>query len=97
MSFLETRKRYKVTRLAGPPSTSLLFGAGKVILDSPDPWAVYEGWRKEYGAVYKVPMALGGWRVVLHDPQAIMHVFSKDTWTYVHTTLSKVSLEKTVS
>ncbi|KAG6330538.1 hypothetical protein ID866_8552 [Astraeus odoratus] len=94
-TILGTRKRY--TKLQGPSSTSLLFGVGKDILDSPDPSAVYEGWQKQYGAAYEIPMALGKRRVVLHDPKALAHVFNKDMWTYVHTALHKTSLEKTVS
>ncbi|KAL4079878.1 cytochrome P450, partial [Scleroderma yunnanense] len=93
---LATRKRSKTTRLRGPPSPSLFYGVGKVILGSSDPGAVYEAWAKEYGVVYEIPMTLGQRKIVLCDPCALSHLLVRDTWTYVGAPETKAMLEKSV-
>ncbi|KAI5994730.1 cytochrome P450 [Pisolithus albus] len=92
----ETRKRFKTTKLRGPPPSSFIFGAGKDVLDSPDTGEVYEAWAQEYGAVYEVPLALGRKKVLLCDPKAVAHFFAGDTRIYGHTALDKVTLERSV-
>ncbi|KAI5999038.1 cytochrome P450 [Pisolithus marmoratus] len=92
----ETRRRFKTTKLRGPPPSSFIFGAGKDVLDSPEPGDVYEAWSQEYGVVYEVPLALGKKKVILCDPKAVAHFFAGDTRTYGHTALDKVTLERSV-
>ncbi|KAH7925025.1 cytochrome P450 [Leucogyrophana mollusca] len=84
-----TRRRLRSTPIRGPPNPSFVFGAGQVLLKAEDPGAVYEKWVAEYGLVFKVPSALGKSRIVLFDPKAISHFYTKETYTYVPTTLSR--------
>ncbi|KAI9456888.1 cytochrome P450 [Boletus coccyginus] len=88
-----SRRQLRTTQLRGPPSESFLYGVGKRILDADDPGAAYEAWAQEYGPVFTVPSTLGSNRVVLCDPRAIAHFYSKETWTYIQTPLSKKTSE----
>ena len=47
-----TRSRRRTLKLNGPPSTSRLFGATKVLFESTDLGVQYGIWEKEYGLVY---------------------------------------------
>ncbi|KAI9572414.1 cytochrome P450 [Boletus coccyginus] len=84
-----SRRQLRTTQLRGPPSESFLYGVGKRILDADDPGAAYEAWAQEYGPVFTIPSTLGSNKIVLCDPKAIAHFFSKDTWTYIQTPLSR--------
>ncbi|KAI6030990.1 cytochrome P450 [Pisolithus marmoratus] len=84
MSFCVARNTLKTTRLRGPPRTSLIFGYSMDLLRAKDAGSVYEEWAKEYGVAYEVPTTLGGNKIMLCDPKAIAHFYSKETWTYVH-------------
>ncbi|KAH7890187.1 cytochrome P450 [Phlebopus sp. FC_14] len=88
------RRRLKTTRLRGPPSTSLMYGVGKSVVDSPDSGAMYEAWAKEYGVVYEIPSTLGQRKIVLCDPKAIAYYYARETWTYVLTPFSKQAIER---
>ncbi|KAI9570092.1 cytochrome P450 [Boletus coccyginus] len=88
-----SRRQLRTTQLRGPPSESFLYGVGKRILDADDPGAAYEAWAQEYGPVFTVPSTLGSNRIVLCDPRAIAHFYSKETWTYIQTPLSKKTSE----
>ena len=81
----KSHRKLRTTQLRGPPSESFLYGVGKRILDDEASGAVYEAWAQEYGSVYEVPSTLGTKRIVLCDPKAIAHFYSKDTWSYVQT------------
>ncbi|KAL4079886.1 cytochrome P450 [Scleroderma yunnanense] len=83
MVFHVTKKRFRTRKLRGPPSTSLLYGVGKDILESPDPGTMFKAWAKEYNGVYEIPIILSQKRIALCDAKTLAHVFSKDTWTYV--------------
>ena len=87
-----TRQQLRTTQLRGPPSESFIYGVGKRTLDPETSGAMYEAWAQEYGPVYTVPSTLGSKRVVLCDPKAIAHFFSKETWTYIQTPFTKESL-----
>ncbi|KAL4068897.1 cytochrome P450 [Scleroderma yunnanense] len=76
-------RRFKTTKLLGPPRTNLIFGVSKNILDSSDAGFIYEEWAKRYGSVYQVPTTLGGKRIMLCDTKAIAHYCARETWTYV--------------
>ena len=72
----------RTTKLRGPPSKDLIFGVSKELFDSPDVGGVYKNWEKAHGPVYEIPSTLGSTILVLQDPKAISHLYSKDTWTY---------------
>ncbi|KAI6136080.1 cytochrome P450 [Pisolithus sp. B1] len=77
------RRTFRTTRLRGPPRTDLVFGVSKQIIESTDTAALYEAWAGKYGVVYEVPTTLGGRKIMLSDPRALTHLFSKDGWSYV--------------
>ncbi|KAI6037500.1 cytochrome P450 [Pisolithus marmoratus] len=91
-----TGKKSRTTKLRGPTSTSLLFGVGKELLESPDTGVIFEAWSKEYGVAYEVPMICGEKRIMLCDPKAIAHVLSRDTWSYVGIPGHKASVLRVV-
>ncbi|CCL99010.1 uncharacterized protein FIBRA_01018 [Fibroporia radiculosa] len=90
------RRRVHSTPLEGPPNPSWLLGIGHIISDSQDAGLIYEQWAQTYGSVYKVPAALGVSRVILCDPKAISHFYSRETFGYVRTEVTKRSIENTV-
>lgn len=92
-----SRRRVRTPKLRGPPSSSFVYGVGRILMEVDDPGSMYEAWAQEYGAVYEVPSTLGGRRIVLHDPKAIATFHAKETWTYVRTPLAKKSIEHGVS
>ena len=61
-----------------------------------DSGALYEGWAKEYGPVYQIPAPFGGRRVILTDPKAISHFYSKESSTYVQNKFMRRSIESLV-
>ncbi|KAG6876823.1 hypothetical protein C0993_000171 [Termitomyces sp. T159_Od127] len=75
------RKR-RTTRLKGPQSKSYIFGLSRELFELPDIGIVYEEFEKKYGPIFAVPATMGSNAVVLCDPKAIAHFFSKDTFTY---------------
>ena len=75
-------KRSRTTKLNGPPSKSFLFGASRDLHDAPDIGTVYNDWEKSYGSTYEIADTLGLKMLVLGDPKAIAHVFTKDTVIY---------------
>ncbi|KAF8166821.1 cytochrome P450 [Pholiota molesta] len=83
----------KTTPLNGPANTSLLFGLYRHINESEDPGLVYEGWAKEYGPAFKIPGGFGSSRILICDPRANAHFYSKETFGYVQTKLSRVFIE----
>ena len=91
-----SRRQLRTTQLRGPPSKSFLYGVGKRILDADDSGSLYEAWAQEYGPVYAVPSTLGSERVVLCDPKAIAHFYSRETWTYIQTPFTKRNLAASV-
>lgn len=89
------RSRVKTTELDGPPSTSWLFGVTREIFRD-DSGALYEDWAKEYGPVYQIPAPFGGRRVILTDPKAISHFYSRESFTYVQNKFMRRSIESLV-
>ncbi|KAI9059020.1 cytochrome P450 [Trametes sanguinea] len=86
-------RRSRTTPLAGPPSTSWIFGIRKAGNDTQDAAIMYEEWAEQYGPVYRVPAPFGSTRVILTDPKAIAHFYAHETFTYVQTKLSRVAIE----
>ncbi|KAF8318879.1 cytochrome P450 [Amanita rubescens] len=91
------RSGARLPQLKGPPSTSFFFGRLLEISNSSDRAGLYSRWESEYGPVFQVPVELGRRRVMLCDPKAIEHFFSKDTFTYFRTPSFRVFLEEFVS
>lgn len=79
---LAARRKFKTTRLQGPPRTHLIYGVSKDLFKSSTTGSLFEQWTKEYGPVYEVPTPLGGNRIVLCDPKAITHFCAREPWTY---------------
>ncbi|TFY51287.1 hypothetical protein EVJ58_g10649 [Rhodofomes roseus] len=77
----------------GPPNPSLFFGTSKVVSDLVDAGELYEEWSEKYGPVYRVPAVLGTSKVVLCDPKAVLHFFSRETTGYVYTAFWKHATE----
>lgn len=90
------RTRVRTTKLRGPPSSHWFFGVSKDT-GSHNGGQLFEEWAKEYGPVYRVPALAGSKRVVLTDPKAVAHFYSLETFTYVHTPMSKRGIENIVS
>ena len=90
-------RRQRTTKLRGPPSNDFIFGASKELFNSPDMGGMYKNWEETYGPVYQIPSTLGSTIVVLQDPGAITHLYSKDTLTYHQLGLSKAIWENLVS
>ena len=91
------RRGAKSTPLKGPNSKSLIFGLTRYILDSEDPAVLYEQWAKEYGTVFRLPTIFRSSRTVICDPKAIAHFYSKETFGYVQTGISRILIERLVS
>lgn len=89
--------RNKSRPLRGPPNKSYLFGLRRHINNSPDPGDVYERWAEEYGSVYCIPDMMGASTVIITDPKAIAHFYSKETFGYVQTRLMRMVINNMVS
>lgn len=90
-------RRPRTTKLKGPPSRSFLLGVGKDIFDARDLGAVYNDWEKTYGSTYEIAGTLGLKMLVLCDPKAIAHFFSKDTTIYHQLTFLRAFSRQRVS
>ena len=75
-------RRPRTTKLRGPSSNNPVFGVTKELFNSPDLGGTYNNWEKTYGQAYEIPSILGSTMLVLQDPAAITHLYSKDTSTY---------------
>ena len=85
------RSRVKTTRLNGPPSRSWIFGVSREVYKG-DAGALHEEWSKEYGPVYQIPVAFGARQIILMDPKAISHFYSRESFTYVHSHFARQSI-----
>lgn len=74
------------TRLRGPPRKSFwLFGGGyqREYITMQDGSILYEEWEAEHGMCFEVPWTPTRTRIVLTDPKAVAHFYSRETFTYV--------------
>lgn len=94
---LSRRAARRTTALRGPPNPSRLFGATKRLAESPGSGRLYEQWAEEYGSVFSMPCGLGRSCIVLCDPTAIQHFYTRETRVYVHTSLLRAFTERVVS
>ncbi|CAA7269644.1 unnamed protein product [Cyclocybe aegerita] len=83
----------KTTRLNGPASQSFIFGVYRHTNEAEDPGAVYEEWALQYGPAFRVPGGFGSSRIVICDPRANAHFYSKETFGYIQTKLARVFIE----
>jgi len=88
--------RAKGTRLRGPSSKSLIFGNSNFLRQQKDSALVYEEWAEQYGDVFCTPIALGKTQVILCDPKAIQHFYSKETYGYVQNAINRFLLSNMV-
>ncbi|KIM75166.1 hypothetical protein PILCRDRAFT_79346 [Piloderma croceum F 1598] len=79
----------KGTRLRGPSSKSLIFSNSHFLRQQKDITLVYEEWAEQYGGVFCTPIALGMTQVILCDPKAIQHFYSKETYGYIQNAISR--------
>ncbi|KZT22281.1 cytochrome P450 [Neolentinus lepideus HHB14362 ss-1] len=86
----------KTIRLKGPPNKSWIFGVGRYITEQSDSGVVFEQWVSEYGPVFEIPGGFGSRKVVLADPKAISHFYSKETTTYTHHSHTKLLIKNIV-
>lgn len=94
--FRALRRRRRSTPLRGPPSQSFLWGIRKYMSFSSDTIDMFEQWVNAYGPVFHLPSVLGSREVVLADPKALSHYYSKETTIYQKTTYLRLALEKIV-
>ena len=94
--FQRMRSRARTTPLAGPPNPNILLGAGRFIVKSPDAGNLYEEWLEKYGPVFRIPATMGLSRIALCDPKAILHFYSRETYGYVQSTMTKRAIENMV-
>jgi len=83
-------------KLRGPKNESILFGLYRLITEATDPGFLYEQWSLQYGPAFNVPGGLGSSRIVICDPRANAHFYSKETFGYVQTKLSRIFIENLV-
>ncbi|KAJ7725682.1 cytochrome P450 [Mycena metata] len=84
-------RRSVSTPLKGPPSTvgNFVLGVIPELARAPDAGAVHEEWAAQYGSVYSIPFVLGSRKIMFADPNALAHFFSRETYGYVATSLSR--------
>ena len=86
----------KTTPLNGPDNPSILFGLYRRINESEDPGVLYEEWALKYGPAFRVPGGFGSSRILICDPRANAHFYSKETFGYIQTKLSRIFIENLV-
>jgi hypothetical protein len=89
------------TRLKGPQSKSWILGFSS-FMTTDDPSLAYEQWAEQYGDVFRVPVAIyfsitsrlgmGRTKLMVCDPKAIQHIYSKNSSGYVHSQSRKKEL-----
>ena len=84
------------TLLKGPVNPSSLFGFYRQINEAEDPGIIYDEWAAEYGPAFHVPGGFGSSRIVICDPKANAYFYSKETFGYIQTKLSRVFIENLV-
>ncbi|KAF4574399.1 hypothetical protein EYR40_005882 [Pleurotus pulmonarius] len=89
VSRLLRRGTSATTALLGPPSQSWLLG-NRALAGVDNEVPILEGWANQYGRIFQIGGPLGSSRIVLCDPKAIAHFYSKETFTYVQTAFAKI-------
>jgi hypothetical protein len=96
LAIYRSYRRPRTTKLRGPPGNDFFFGVTKDLFSTSDLGGLYMNWENTYGPVYTIPSTLGSTILVLHDPKAIIDLYSKDTWTYYQSGFSRVVLSKAI-
>jgi hypothetical protein len=88
----------KTTPLKGPKNKSWIFGNSHFQLSAHEDAALmYEEWAEQYGVVYRTATALGGTKIILCDPKAIQHFYSKETYGYFRKPAVRIQINNMVS
>ncbi|KZT22698.1 cytochrome P450 [Neolentinus lepideus HHB14362 ss-1] len=95
-TILRLRQKTMNTPLNGPPRRSLLWHIQNFMARSTKLLDLSELWIAEYGPVFRLPGLLGSQKIMLADPKALSHYYSKETTTYVKATYLRLALEKIV-
>ncbi|KZT22679.1 cytochrome P450 [Neolentinus lepideus HHB14362 ss-1] len=90
------RQKTKNTPLNGPPRRSLLWRIRNYMAHTTELQDLAELWIAEYGPVFQLPGLFCSQQVMLADPKALSHYYSKETTTYIKTTYFRLALEKIV-
>lgn len=88
--------RDKTTALNGPASPSFLFGLHRHINEAEDPDVLFEDWASKYGPAFRIPGGFGSSQIMICDPRANAHFYSKETFCYVQTKASRIFIENLV-
>lgn len=86
----------KTTALNGPASPSYLFGLHRHINEAEDPDVLFEDWASQYGPAFRIPGGFGSSQIMICDPRANAHFYSKETFCYVQTKTSRIFIENLV-
>ncbi|KAF8890488.1 cytochrome P450 [Infundibulicybe gibba] len=78
-------RRSRTTVLRGPHSNNPLLGFTVELARFERPDKLFARWELDHGPVFQIPSLFGAKHVVLCDPKAIAHFYSKDTFTYRQT------------
>ncbi|KAK2463004.1 hypothetical protein APHAL10511_004991 [Amanita phalloides] len=97
ISVYRSSRCLRMPKLQGPHSGSIFFGNSSKVFVSSDLSSTYRDWERMYGPVYQMPASLGTIHVVLNDPKALTHLFSKDTTTYSEPPAQRYEGRKLVS
>ncbi|KAK0227150.1 cytochrome P450 [Armillaria nabsnona] len=90
---VSTNRKSTATELRRPPSRSWLFGLANVIRNAEDVGLMYEQWSAEYGSVYTISGFLGQQKLVLCDPKAVAHFYSREAVVYIKTPIIRRIIE----
>jgi hypothetical protein len=92
------RRRAKPTDLKGPASKNFILGVSRFLREQKDADAslVLEEWAEQYGAVFRMPIAMGRTQVVLFDPKAIQHVYSRQEVGYIQPPATSIFIKDMV-
>ncbi|KAJ7742593.1 hypothetical protein B0H16DRAFT_1251932, partial [Mycena metata] len=75
---------------------NFMLGVIPQLARAPDAGAVHEEWAAQYGSVYSIPFVLGSRKIMFADPKALAHFFSRETYGYVATSLSRRFTERLI-
>ncbi|KJA19568.1 hypothetical protein HYPSUDRAFT_143511 [Hypholoma sublateritium FD-334 SS-4] len=91
---ITTSRRIRATDgLNGPANPSFFFGFYRLINEADDPGVLFDHWALQYGPAFRIPGGFGSNRIVICDPKAAAHFYSKQVSCYVRTKLSQVLIE----
>lgn len=87
----------KSTQLPGPTSRNWLFGVIRLLENPDDATRLFDSWLKAYGPAFQIPASFGRKVLVLMDPKAVAHFYSKETFVYQKDEFTKKLIASVVS